>query len=72
MTQATNEEGKNPHETPKWHIHQPMGFSWFPKEIAPVPRSWIETTGNPIFFRRQQKVRQLFSTSYSALHDHTY
>lgn len=34
------------HENPAWHIDNPMGFFWFPKEIAPVPRAWIAVTGN--------------------------
>ncbi|KAK5994496.1 Putative epoxide hydrolase [Cladobotryum mycophilum] len=40
------------HENPIWHIHKPLGFSWFPKEIAPVPKSWAETTGNLVFFKQ--------------------
>jgi microsomal epoxide hydrolase len=32
-----------------------MGFSWFPKEIGAVPRAWIETTGNLVFFREHEK-----------------
>lgn len=32
-----------------------MGFSWFPKEIAPVPRAWVAVTGNLVFFRQHQK-----------------
>jgi microsomal epoxide hydrolase len=43
------------HENPAWHIYKPMGFSWFPKEIAPVPRAWIAATGNLVFFRQHQK-----------------
>jgi microsomal epoxide hydrolase len=43
------------HENPAWHIDKPMGFSWFPKEIAPVPRAWIAVTGNLVFFRQHQK-----------------
>ena len=43
------------HENPKWYIHKPFGFSWFPKEIAPVPRVWIETTGNLVWWREHSK-----------------
>jgi microsomal epoxide hydrolase len=42
---------------PKWHITKPFGFSAFPKEIVPSPRSWIETTGNLVFYREHDKVR---------------
>ena len=40
------------HENPAWHINKPLGFSWFPKEIAPVPRAWTATTGDLVFFRQ--------------------
>ncbi|OJZ86839.1 hypothetical protein ASPFODRAFT_46366 [Aspergillus luchuensis CBS 106.47] len=33
------------------YIHKPFGFSFFPKDLCPVPRSWIATTGNLVFFR---------------------
>lgn len=26
------------HENTEWYIRKPLGFPWFPKEIAPVPR----------------------------------
>jgi microsomal epoxide hydrolase len=39
------------HENPKWHINKPFGFSWFPMEIAPVPKAWVETTGNLVWWR---------------------
>ncbi|EPE31760.1 alpha/beta-Hydrolase [Glarea lozoyensis ATCC 20868] len=40
------------HEDPKWHITKPFGFSWFPKELAPIPRSWAATTGDLVFYRQ--------------------
>ncbi|KAJ5692502.1 hypothetical protein N7462_001925 [Penicillium macrosclerotiorum] len=40
---------------PRWYIKKPFGFSFFPKELAPLPRSWIETTGNLVFYERHQK-----------------
>ena len=43
------------HASPKWYITKPFGFSWFPKEINPLPRAWIETTGELVFFRRHEK-----------------
>ncbi|GKZ22118.1 hypothetical protein AbraIFM66951_008854 [Aspergillus brasiliensis] len=33
------------------YIHKPFGFSFFPKDLCPVPRSWIATTGDLVFFR---------------------
>ncbi|KAK3643090.1 hypothetical protein LTR56_010464 [Elasticomyces elasticus] len=43
------------HENPAWHINKPLGFSWFPKEIAPVPKAWIKTTGDLVWFRQHDK-----------------
>jgi microsomal epoxide hydrolase len=40
------------HGNPKWHINKPFGFSWFPKEITPVPKAWTATTGNLVFFKQ--------------------
>ena len=33
------------------YISKPFGFSWFPKELIPTPRSWAAKTGNLVFFR---------------------
>lgn len=43
------------HEDPEWYIHKPLGFSWFPKEIAPVPKGWIETTGNLVWYKQHNR-----------------
>lgn len=43
------------HENPEWHIHKPLGFSWFPKEIAPVPREWAETSGSLVWYRQHYR-----------------
>lgn len=43
------------HENPEWFIRKPLGFSWFPKEIAPVPRRWVETTGDVVFYREHAR-----------------
>jgi microsomal epoxide hydrolase len=32
-----------------------MGYSWFPKELAPIPRSWAATTGDLVFYRPHEK-----------------
>ncbi|CEJ57229.1 hypothetical protein PMG11_05930 [Penicillium brasilianum] len=40
---------------PRWYIHKPFGFSYFPRELAPLPRSWVETTGNLVFWGQHQK-----------------
>lgn len=38
------------------YIQKPFGFSSFPMELLPVPKSWAETTGNLVFFRDHDKV----------------
>lgn len=43
------------HENPKWYIGKPLGFSWCPKEIAPVPRAWVETTGKLVWYRQHDQ-----------------
>ncbi|KAJ9609204.1 hypothetical protein H2200_006976 [Cladophialophora chaetospira] len=43
------------HGSKKWYINIPFGYAWFPKEINPLPKAWIETTGNLVFFRRHEK-----------------
>ena len=29
-----------------------MGYSWFPKEIAPMPKAWVATTGNLVWYKQ--------------------
>lgn len=38
------------------YLDKPFGFSWFPYEIAPIPRSWAATTGNLVFYRQHEQV----------------
>ncbi|CDM31988.1 hypothetical protein DTO013E5_9654 [Penicillium roqueforti] len=40
---------------PRWYIHKPFGFSSFPGEHVRLPRSWIETTGDLVFWEQHQK-----------------
>lgn len=39
------------HGIPEYFIHKPLGFSFFPYEILPAPRSWVATTGNLVWSR---------------------
>jgi hypothetical protein len=41
---------------PKYHISKPFGYSAFPMELVPVPKAWVETTGNLVFHREHEKV----------------
>ena len=44
------------HEDPRYHIRgKAFGFSWFPKELAPVPRRWMETTAEKVMFWREHE-----------------
>ncbi|KAH7379160.1 Alpha/Beta hydrolase protein [Phaeosphaeria sp. MPI-PUGE-AT-0046c] len=42
------------HENPEWFIKKPFGFSFFPKELAPIPRAWAATTGKLVFYREHR------------------
>jgi microsomal epoxide hydrolase len=37
------------------YVDKPVGYSWFPYEIAPVPRAWAEKMGKIVFFRAHEK-----------------
>ncbi|KAM0753674.1 alpha/beta-hydrolase [Meredithblackwellia eburnea MCA 4105] len=39
------------HGNPNYRVSKPLGYSWFPKEILPSPKSWVSTTGNLVFHR---------------------
>jgi len=46
--------GSNPsffHTKPEFHIKKPLGYSYFPMELAPIPRAWAEKTGNLVWYR---------------------
>jgi microsomal epoxide hydrolase len=43
------------HSDPRMFCHKPFGYSWNPKEIAPIPKSWAATTGNLVWFKRHTK-----------------
>ncbi|KNG45652.1 epoxide hydrolase [Stemphylium lycopersici] len=36
------------------YVDKPVGYSWFPYELSPVPRSWAEKTGNIVFFKAHE------------------
>ncbi|KAI9757712.1 MAG: hypothetical protein M4579_003337 [Chaenotheca gracillima] len=36
-------------------IKIPFGYSWCPEDMGSVPRSWIETTGDVVFFKQHDK-----------------
>lgn len=40
------------HDSPELHVRKPFGYSVFPKELVPVPRSWAATTGDLSWFQQ--------------------
>ncbi|KAL9473502.1 hypothetical protein ACSS6W_007882 [Trichoderma asperelloides] len=42
------------HENPEWYIKKPFGYSFFPKELAPIPQAWAKTTGTLEFYRQHE------------------
>jgi len=41
-----NPQVPSPHIDPKYYIKKPFGYSWFPYALAPIPISWVKTTGD--------------------------
>ena len=35
-------------------VEKPLGYSYFPKEMVPVPREWVGTSGRLVWFRRHE------------------
>ena len=63
LRQTTPPKADFTHDNPKRYIHKPLGYSWFHKELAAMPKSWVATTGNLVFHRQHTKVRS-FSCLY--------
>lgn len=39
------------HNDPNFYIKKPFGYSWYPEELAPMPVSWVEATGNLVWHK---------------------
>lgn len=37
------------------YVDKPVGYSYFPFELSPVPKAWAEKTGKMVFFRAHEK-----------------
>ncbi|RDW86741.1 epoxide hydrolase family protein [Aspergillus mulundensis] len=37
------------------YIHKPLGFSYYPKELMPTPKSWVEKTGNLVYYKQHSE-----------------
>lgn len=42
------------HKDPAYHIKQPMGYSYFPYELSPIPVEWVRTTGNLVWHKSHE------------------
>lgn len=42
------------HGSPENFLKVPMGYSYFPYDIAPSPISWVKTTGNLVWHRAHE------------------
>ncbi|KEF61011.1 uncharacterized protein A1O9_02575 [Exophiala aquamarina CBS 119918] len=40
------------HSNPKYRCSKPVGYSWFPRELGPMPRAWVEKQGNLVWYRQ--------------------
>jgi len=43
------------HIEEQFQLKKPWGYSWFPKELFPMPKSWLEMTDGMIFFNHHEK-----------------
>lgn len=43
------------HDHPDYHIKVPFGYSYFPRELIPVPIEWAKTSGNLVWSRIHDK-----------------
>ncbi|KAL8366550.1 hypothetical protein RB595_010417 [Gaeumannomyces hyphopodioides] len=48
---------RSSHAAPEYHVRAPtkLGLSWFPLGVAPVPLSWVATTGDLVWSRRHDR-----------------
>ena len=53
------------HSCKKWYINKPFGHAWFPRELDPLPKAWIETKDNPVFFMRHERGGHVAPTEQS-------
>ena len=51
------------HSHPDYYVKKPMGYSYFPMELGPVPIAWAKTTGNLIWHRSHDSVSEYLKLS---------
>lgn len=42
------------HGQEKLYVDKPLGYSYFPYELAPIPEAWVKKTGRLEWYRRHQ------------------
>ena len=43
------------HGDPNYYIEQPLGYSYFPMELSPMPKAWVQTTGHLVWSAQHDK-----------------
>lgn len=51
------------HGHPDYYCKKPIGFSYFPFELGPIPLAWAKTSGNIIWHRAHKSVSSAFVLS---------
>ena len=44
------------HSHPDYYCKKPIGYSYFPFELGPVPLAWAKTTGDVVWHRAHEAV----------------
>lgn len=44
------------HGNPDWYCEKPLGYSWFPRELGPMPVAWVRKQGNLVWHRQHSEV----------------
>lgn len=47
--------GSTPHADPRYYIKKPLGYSYFPMELAPMPKAWVAATGNLVWSKQHDQ-----------------
>ncbi|KAK5193470.1 hypothetical protein LTR92_006839 [Exophiala xenobiotica] len=43
---------RTPHGDPRYRSEKPAGYSWFPYELAPVPKAWVAAMGRLVWHKQ--------------------
>ena len=59
------------HSHPDYYCEKPIGYSYFPFELGPIPLAWAKTTGNIVWHRRHEAVSLFLPTLFHFLSSQT-